>query len=558
MRPCNNLINTPPTLGSKGSEKTTEGRHPLGFLLSGPGAILSGRQSPPGGPNSASRFPRRYTLPFIALLAALTLGLLFLLPGGLLQAQDNGPIMYAENGTGPVATYTAVDPEGADITSWTLGGADADDFMIDGGVLTFAKSPDYEMATDGDRNNDGDFNDGDEKASDNTYEVTVRATDESNKVGMHEVTVEVTNVDEPGTVTLSALQPQAGTELTATHSDPDGTISDLKWQWAKSMTMDGAYEDIDKATSSTYTPKDADIDYYLQVTASYTDPEGEGKTAMATSAYAVQGLRSDNNAPEFAADQDPDTDVVDADAAREVAENTPAGSAIGDPVVAEDEDGDILTYTLDATSAMSFDIDWATGQLKTKAALDFEGVSSYPVTVRATDPAGDPGADSAEMENSDTVMVTITVTGVNEPPSITGGAAVAFEEVEGNIATPLGTYMEDNPEDNDASTWSVAGSDGSKFTIDGGDLGFKDKPDYEMPTDANTDNVYEGDRPGRRCRRQYRHDGREGHRHQRERGRSGNPVEDPAEGWGCGEGEPHRPRRQHIRPNLAVVRRRNH
>ena len=29
---------------------------------------------------------------------------------------------YAENGTGPVATYTAVDPEGTAITSWTLGG----------------------------------------------------------------------------------------------------------------------------------------------------------------------------------------------------------------------------------------------------------------------------------------------------------------------------------------------------------------------------------------------------------------------------------------------------
>ena len=29
---------------------------------------------------------------------------------------------YPENGTDPVATYTAVDPEGADITSWTLGG----------------------------------------------------------------------------------------------------------------------------------------------------------------------------------------------------------------------------------------------------------------------------------------------------------------------------------------------------------------------------------------------------------------------------------------------------
>ena len=72
------------------------------------------------------------------------------------------------------------------------------------------------------------------------------------------------------------------------------------------MTMDGTYEDIDKAISSAYTPKDADIDYYLQVTASYTDPEGEGKTAMGTSANAVQGLRSDNNPPKFADDQDPD------------------------------------------------------------------------------------------------------------------------------------------------------------------------------------------------------------------------------------------------------------
>ena len=38
--------------------------------------------------------------------------LLFLLPGGLLQAQDDGTIEYAENGTDPVATYTGLDPEG--------------------------------------------------------------------------------------------------------------------------------------------------------------------------------------------------------------------------------------------------------------------------------------------------------------------------------------------------------------------------------------------------------------------------------------------------------------
>ena len=56
---------------------------------------------------------------------------------------------YAENGDGPVATYTAVDPEGAAV-KWSLAVVgdpvedDAGDFSIDGGVLAFKKSPNYE------------------------------------------------------------------------------------------------------------------------------------------------------------------------------------------------------------------------------------------------------------------------------------------------------------------------------------------------------------------------------------------------------------------------------
>ena len=44
------------------------------------------------------------------------------------------------------------------------------------------------------------------------------------------------------------------------------------------------------------------------------------------------------------------------------------------------DSGQKLTYTLTNTDndADDFDIDWATGQLKTKAALDFEGTpTSY-------------------------------------------------------------------------------------------------------------------------------------------------------------------------------------
>ena len=43
-----------------------------------------------------------------------------------------------------------------------------------------------------------------------------------------------------------------------------------------------------------------------------------------------------------------------------------------------------------------------------------------------------------------------------------------------------------------ASTWSVSGADGGKFEIsNNGGLTFKDAPDFEMPGDANGDNVYE-------------------------------------------------------------------
>ena len=97
-------------------------------------------------------------------------------------------------------------------------------------------------------------------------------------------------------------------------------------------------------------------------------------------------------------------------ASRSVAENTAAGENIGAPVAATDADaGGTLTYTLGGVDAASFDIDGATGQLKTKAALDYEDPAdadtdnAYEATVTASD-----GTDRA------TVTVTITVTDIPE------------------------------------------------------------------------------------------------------------------------------------------------
>ena len=87
---------------------------------------------------------------------------------------------------------------------------------------------------------------------------------------------------------------------------------------------------------------------------------------------------------------------------RSVAENTAAGENIGDPVAATDADSDTLTYTLGGADAESFDIEESSGQLKTKAALDFETRATYTVNVTATDPSS----------HHTTITVTISVTNV--------------------------------------------------------------------------------------------------------------------------------------------------
>ena len=425
---------------------------------------------------------------------------------------------YAENGTGSVATYTAVDPELAAV-KWSLSGADAPLFTIEGGVLAFVKSPSFEAR--------GDTN------TDNIYDVVVEATDGTGHVGRKAVKVEVTNVNEAGTVKLSALQPASGVAFTATLTDIDNGATDLtsgaEWQWSRSQSTSRGWRDIDKATSSSYTP-DADgkdSGYYLQATAKYTDrqsPSGadNDKTASMVSANKVLTLRTTNKAPEFAeAVDDEDTYV------RTVAETATAGQLVGDPVTAEDDNAnDVLTYTLVGDSD-NFVIDRATGQISVAKGAEFDveadvveiaGVTqanAYTVTVIATDPTDvlPDGVPPDQVDITDgayaTVEVMINVTQVDEPPIITvtvGGdpneakvVAVSFEETTGNIADALATFMATDPDPEGTATLGIRGADSSKFDFDptNGTLTLMFKaapaaaPNFEKPADADKDNVYE-------------------------------------------------------------------
>ena len=128
--------------------------------------------------------------------------------------------------------------------------------------------------------------------------------------------------------------------------------------------------DIDTATGQLMTKAALDYETKSSYMVTVTATDGED-TASIMVTITVTDV---NEAPEFGAT-----------AQRVVAENTAAGENIGAPVEATDANDETLTYGLSGQDAGSFDIDTATGQLMTKAALDYETKSSYMVTVTATD-----------------------------------------------------------------------------------------------------------------------------------------------------------------------------
>ena len=154
------------------------------------------------------------------------------------------------------------------------------------------------------------------------YFIIVIATDTSGGIVTIPVPITVNNVDEPGTVTLSSLQPLVAIPLTATLDDPDDVSGSVTWLWARSPDGTSSWNPISGATSASYTPVASDVGDYLRATASYTDGEAAGKSAQAISAHAVE-LAPGRNAPVF---------TEGASTTRSVAKSTPAGRNIGAPV----------------------------------------------------------------------------------------------------------------------------------------------------------------------------------------------------------------------------------
>ena len=287
-----------------------------------------------------------------------------------------------------------------------MSGADAGKFDIGTiGAVTFKAKPDFEAPTDANKNN--------------VYEVTVRAADGDGNRG--EMAVKVTVENETGTVSLSWTQIRVGVPVTASLSDPDGSVSGLTWQWYDAA---GNEQNAEDANSDTYTPVADDVGDTLTTVASYTDGHGSGKSEEgAASSVVAEDTR--NKAPVFE-DQDAETDGVQNESTtRKVGENTEAVAAddalanasedvadnVGGVITATDPDPntEALIYTLGGANADKFRVR-SNGQIEVGAGteLDYETQDTYMVTVMAEDSFGE----------SASIAVTIMVTDVDEEPEI--------------------------------------------------------------------------------------------------------------------------------------------
>ena len=403
-------------------------------------------------------------------------------------AQTPEVIMYAENGDGPVRIFISEDPEGAGI-NWDVTGIDADDFTISGGVLSFKEPPNYESPTD--RMWDADGNETIDPADDTTdpptpaegardrmYQVTVRASEmrASGYTGLAlstetDITVQVTNENEDGMVSIDLRQPEVGTAITASVNDPDGTGT-VTWQWSVSTvtnpvaTADNHWSNATgtNPATATYTPAGPrpaatpalpvigtsnDAGSYLRAVATYTDSLGVQRIARGVSEFPVRAEVSSgsdagvsnpaNGSPGF---------QQGADYTRSVFESLAMGMNVGLPVVATDPNTDTLTYELDddvptdrfatdgsgtaiasGDDAEYFSIDKATGQIKVKKPLDWDmkgtgaDQGKYMFHVRAIDPSG----EVAHVE------VTVTAMDANDAPKVMGSRTTAQQTADAAI-----------------------------------------------------------------------------------------------------------------------------
>ncbi|WP_369921082.1 DUF4347 domain-containing protein [Marinomonas polaris] len=390
--------------------------------------------------------------------------------GQQITIDNTGPSVVAINRDGAVlttadsATYTVTFNEavtGVDVSDFSLsGGATGTVASITGSGRTYQVtvnniSGDGSLRLDLNASGTGiadtvsnaigaGFTSGDTLTIDNTAPVVTASQAFNLDEGMVADTV-IGQVKATDTNGVSQFSIQSGNDNGYFAIDNNGVVT---------LTSVGAAA-IDYETETSYT---------LNIVA--TDAVGQASSAAAVT-ISINDIN--DNAPVFSSAE-----------TATLAENTAATTVVYD-ANATDADGtsahNSVTYILKATGDHSaFTIDSTTGEVKLKAAADYETKSSYNFTVIASD-----GMRSTEQD------VTLSITDVNDnTPSFVSGATGAVNE-NAAIGTVIYTSVAsdaDGTATNNTLRYSLTGTDSDKLNIDAvsGEVTLKASADYETQT----------------------------------------------------------------------------
>ena len=378
-------------------------------------------------------------------------------------------------GTTAVTMVIATDADAGQTVTFltTLSGADAGLFSITtSGELTFTTAPDYE-------------NPGSASGS-NVYTVAVTATDGQvpAQTTLQTFTITVTDVENehapvfPDEVTVDVVEgTTAVTMVIATDADAGQTVSFTLTGGADmglfSITTEGVLT-FNKAPAYAQ-PADTDGDNRYEVIVTATDGQPSPLTATQTLTITVTEVKNEH-APVFTSEMT--VDVVEGTTA--VTTVTATDADTGQPVSFTLTGGaDEFLFTLTPAGVLTFNTapDY---EMPTDTGTD----NMYEVTITATD-NGTPAMTATQ-------ALTITVTDMNDnAPVFTGGATATVTYAE-NATTAVTTVVATDADTGQTITLTLSGADAGLFSITpAGELTFNTAPDFEVPMDMGTDNVYE-------------------------------------------------------------------
>ena len=370
-------------------------------------------------------------------------------------------IGVVSEGQAEILTVSSADEDGGDPIYSISGGLDAALFSIDGvtGELAFVAAANFENPIDSD--------------GDNVYELIVQVADGNGGFGSQTIEVTVTNVNEKPIITssssITSIENQEVVQV-VTSDDVDGdfaSYSIIGGDDAGLFSLDETSGELSFVVASDFeNPIDVSGNNIYNIVIQVSDGNG-GEDEQAITVEIVNV----NESPL----------ITSSDAFSGIEGQTAIGN-----VTSADVDNDTLSYSIvGGADSTHFSIDSDSGVLTFSNSPDFENPldanadNIYDVVVEVVDGNG----------GRATQVIAVAVANVNEEPVITSVSEVSVLENH-----TIGHTVLSADEDGDSLIYSIVdGADSSLFSIDNlsGILTFTNLPDFENPSDADGDNVYE-------------------------------------------------------------------